>query len=120
VILVKGEGLTERGEDAGGAFIGEEAGEAEAGVVIDGDVEGLDAGPWVALGSVAGGADAGACEAAQFLDVEVEEVTGMRMFVADGRGFWGSRLARRWRPWRRSTRDKVARETWGRTVRIWA
>jgi len=41
-----------------------ERGESEAAVIVDGDVEALDAGAWIALRAVAGGADAGACEAA--------------------------------------------------------
>jgi hypothetical protein len=55
-------------------------------VVIDGDMQGLDAGAWIALRAIAGGADAGACEAAQLLDVEVEEFAREVTFVAlDGR-----------------------------------
>jgi hypothetical protein len=52
VILVKGDSLAESGQHVGGAFVGEEAGEAEAGVIVDGDVETLDAGARIALGSV--------------------------------------------------------------------
>lgn len=85
---VEGEGLVEGIEGAGDFFVWEEAGEAEAGVVIDGDVKGLDACVPVALCSVARGADARLGEAAEFLDVEVKEVAWMIAFVADGRGFW--------------------------------
>ena len=41
MVLVKGDGLVEGGEDAGSFFIWEEGGESEAAVVIDGDVEGF-------------------------------------------------------------------------------
>src|SRR5204863_5885393 len=85
---VKGDGLAEGVEDAGGLFVGEEAGEGEAGVIVDGDVEALGAGAGVAVGAVAGGADAGACEAAQLLDVEVEEFARRGAFVTEDRRFW--------------------------------
>ena len=69
MILVEGDGLAQSIERARDLFVGMERGEGESGVVIDGDVEALDAGAWVADGPVAGGADTGACEAAQLLDV---------------------------------------------------
>jgi hypothetical protein len=80
---VEGEGLVECGEDAGGLFVGAETSKGESGVVVDGDVEALDAGAWIAVGAVAGGADARFVEAAEFLDVEVEEVARSVAFVAD-------------------------------------
>ena len=76
VVALKGEGLAEGGQDARGALIGKQAGETEATMIVDGDVERLDAGAWVAEGAIAGGTDAGLREAAQFLDVEVEEFAG--------------------------------------------
>ena len=61
-------------------------------MIIDGDVETLDASARVAEGAIAGGADARAREAAQFLDVEVEELARMVSFVAnDGRLNWFQR-----------------------------
>lgn len=86
---VEVDGLLESGQDAGCFFVREERGKGEAGVIVDGDVETLDAGAWVAHGALAGGADAGACEAAQLLDVEVEEFAGMVAFVAHGGRFGG-------------------------------
>ena len=71
VILVKGQRLVEGGEDAGDFFIGEEGGKSEAGMIIDGDVEGLDARAWVAVGTVAGGADAGLMEAAKLFNIKM-------------------------------------------------
>ena len=65
--LVPGEeedGLAEGGDGAWGFFVFEEGGKAEAGVVVDGDVERLSAGALVAIGPVAGGADAGFVKAA--------------------------------------------------------
>ena len=68
-------------EDALSSFVGEQTSESEAGVVIDGDVQAFDAGAGIALSAVAGGADPGAGEAAELLDVEVEELAGMVAFV---------------------------------------
>ena len=87
MILVEADGLLESVEDAGDLFVGKQTGEGEAGMIVDGDVKGLDAGAWIALGAIAGGADAWAREAAQFLDVEVEEFAGGGAFVAAGRRF---------------------------------
>ena len=58
VVLVEGDGLVEGGEDAGRLFVGKKGGEGEAGVVINGDVEGFGACARVAHGAVASGADA--------------------------------------------------------------
>ena len=85
--FVEADGLLEGREDAGSLFVWEERGESEAGVIVDGDVEALDAGAWIAVGAVAGGADAGPCEAAQLLDVEVEKFARRSAFVADDRRF---------------------------------
>ena len=63
--LVKVDGLLEGSQDAGSLFVGQESGEGEAGMIVDGDVKRLGAGAWIAVGAVAGGADAGACEAAR-------------------------------------------------------
>jgi hypothetical protein len=79
---VEAEGLVQSVEDAGGAFVREETSEGEAGVIVDGDVETFEAGAWVALGTVAGGADAWATEATKLLDVEVEEFAGGAMLAA--------------------------------------
>ena len=56
--FVEVDGLVESGQDTLGLFIWEEAGEGGATVVVDGDVEGFGAGARVAMGAVAGGADA--------------------------------------------------------------
>ena len=110
---VERDGLVQSVEDARRPFVGEETSEGEAGMVVDGDVEAFDAGAWVTGGAIASGADAGAREAAELLDVEVEKLAGMVALVAD-RGRFG-RLERREAvevvpaqhsgesPWRRAT-----------------
>src|SRR5687767_5951991 len=71
VSVIKSQSLMERGEDAGDFFVGKESGESQAGMIINGDVEGLDARAWVAVGAVAGGADAGLEETAQLLNIKM-------------------------------------------------
>jgi hypothetical protein len=85
--LVEGDGLVERREDAGGLLVGLERGESNAGMIVDGDVEAFDAGTRITLGAITRGPDAGAGEAAQLLDVEVEEVAGSVAFIAEDRRF---------------------------------
>jgi hypothetical protein len=78
---VKAEGLVESKEDTGDFFVGKKTSEGETSVIINGDVEGLDPGARITRGPIASGADAGAGEAAQLLDVEVKELAGMGAFV---------------------------------------
>ena len=56
--LVEGDGLVESGQDAGSFFIWEEGGKSQAGVIIDGDMEGLDARTGITVGTIPRGADA--------------------------------------------------------------
>jgi hypothetical protein len=80
---VKAEGLVESMEDAGDLFVGKKTSESEAAMVINGDVKRLDPGARIARGPIAGGADAGAGEAAQLLDVEVKELARTGAFVTN-------------------------------------
>ena len=86
VLLEESQGGVEEGDGALCGFIREELGEGQAGVVIDGDVEELPAGAAdvIAL-PVAGDAMAGACDARELLDVEVEKFARVRAFVAHDR-----------------------------------
>ena len=81
--FIKGDGLVECGQDAGGFLIGKEGGKGDAGMVIDGDVQAFDACARIAVGAVAGGADAGLMKAAQLFNIEMEEFTGRGAFVAE-------------------------------------
>ena len=92
VVLVESEGLVESVQGAGDFFIGEKAGESEARVIVDGDVEGFDAGTGIAVGAITGGADAWASETAKLFNIQMKEFAGERAFVTDdGRfGFQGS------------------------------
>ena len=85
VSLVEGDGLVECGQDAGSFFVREERGKSQAGMVINGDMEGLDTGAWVAMGTVAGGADAGLEKAAKLFNIKMKEFAGSGAFVTQDR-----------------------------------
>jgi hypothetical protein len=40
-------------------------------MIIDGDVERLDAGAWIAMGTIAGGANTGLMEAAKLFNIKM-------------------------------------------------
>ena len=83
---VEADGLFEGGDNAGDLFVGQDTGVGDAGAVIDGDVQGLDAGAFAAIGAVARAAHPRTVEAAEFLDVEMEEFAGLIPLVtAHGR-----------------------------------
>jgi hypothetical protein len=82
--LVKSDGLLEGGEGAGSFFIWEETGKSEAGMVINGDVQAFDPGPGIAVGTVAGGADAGLMEAAKLFNIKMKQFTWGGAFVTEG------------------------------------
>jgi hypothetical protein len=71
VILVKGDGLMEGGQDTGSFFIWEKAGKSEAGMVIDGDVQAFHSGAGIAMGTITGSADAGLGETAKLFNIKV-------------------------------------------------
>ena len=73
----------EEGDDALGGFIGEELGEGQAAVIVDGDVEVFPACTAdVIVLAVAGDAVAGALDAGELLDVEMEQFAGVGALVA--------------------------------------
>ena len=83
--LVEGDGLMESGQDAGSFFIRKETGKGETGMVIDGDVEGLDPGAWITMGTVASGADAGVKKTAKLFNIKMKELAWGSAFVTDDR-----------------------------------
>src|SRR5438874_9497633 len=85
---VEADGLMERVEHTGSLFIRQQAGKGEPGMIVDGDVETFDACAWIAHSSIAGGAHAGLCEAAQLLDVQMKKVARSVAFVAHNGRLW--------------------------------
>jgi len=85
VSLIEGDGLVESGQNAGSFFVWEQRGKSQAGMIIDGDVEGLDTGAWIALGTVAGGTDAGLVKAAKLFNIKMKELAGGIAFVTPDR-----------------------------------
>jgi len=85
VSRVKGDGLVEGCENAGSFFIGKEAGKGETRMVIDGDVEGFGPRARIAMGTIAGGANAGLKKTAQLFNIQMQEFSGRGAFVTDDR-----------------------------------
>jgi hypothetical protein len=83
--LVKVDGLVESGQNTGSFFIREEGGKSQAGMIIDGHVEGLDAGTGIAVGAIAGGADAGLEETAKLFNIKMKELARSGALVAERR-----------------------------------
>jgi hypothetical protein len=83
VSLVEGDGLVESGEHTGSFFIREEGGESQAGMIINGDVKGLDTCARITMGTVAGGANAGLEKTAKLFNIKVKEFAWSRAFVAE-------------------------------------
>ena len=75
----------ERSQNAGSFFIREERGESQTGMIIDGDVKGLDAGAWITMRAVASGANAWLEEAAKLFNIKMKELAGSGTFVAENR-----------------------------------
>ena len=78
---VESQRLMERGQDAGDFFVGKERGKSQARMIINGDVEGLDACAWIAMGTVAGGADARVEKAAKLFNIKMKQLAGSGAFV---------------------------------------
>ena len=80
----------EEGERAGGGFVREELCEGEAGMIVDGDVEILPArAADMIMLAIPGDAVAGALDAGELFDVEVDEFARVGAFVALDRRRWG-------------------------------
>jgi len=84
--FVEVDGQVESGQDAVDFFIGKQRGKSEARLLIDGDVEGLDAVAGITMGTIAGGADAGLVKAAKLFNIKMKELTRSGAFVTDD---WG-------------------------------
>ena len=54
-------------------------------MIVDGDMEGLDAGAGIAVRTIAGGADAGLVEAAKLFNIKMKELAGGIAFVTQDR-----------------------------------
>ena len=83
---IVGHGGVEELHGRAAALIGQDLGEGDAGMVVDGDVDELPAGGARASGLVAGNAVAGALEAAESFDVEREQFAGSVVLVAANGG----------------------------------
>jgi len=79
------EGGTQEGERGAVRLVGEQAGEGDAGVIVDSDVEILPAGAGAAARTQGMVAKLGTLKAAKSFDVEMEQASGLGVLVASGR-----------------------------------
>ena len=56
-------------------------------MIVDGDMEGFGACAWIAVGTVAGGADTGLVKAAKLFNIKVKQLAGSGAFIANDRRF---------------------------------
>ena len=81
------DGFAQKSDGGVGFLIGQDLSEGHAGVIVDGDVQGLPTGMLVLAAAAAVAAPRDLLEAGQAFDIEMEQVAGSGMFVAhDGRG----------------------------------
>ena len=79
------DGFGEGADGAGDFLIGEDAGEANAGVIVDSDVERFGAGALIAVRAITGGADSWFGKASEFFNIEVDEFTRSIALIAQRR-----------------------------------
>ena len=77
------DGLAQEAAGRDGLFIGQHGGESDAGVVVDSDVEELPTGAASFILRIAGDAMPGFMDTGQLFDVDVQQIAGSGMFVAD-------------------------------------
>src|SRR5437867_2441579 len=86
VLGIEGDGGAQEGDGGLALLVGEDAGEGEAGVIVDGDVQSLPAGELRAAAPTAIAANGDLLIAGHALDVEMEQIAGSGMLVAQHRG----------------------------------
>src|ERR1700675_2578060 len=87
MLSVEGDGGVQEGDSGLALLVGQHAGEGEAGVMFDGDVQSLPAGELRACAPTAVATNGDLLIAGHALDVEMEQIAGSGMLVAhDGRG----------------------------------
>ena len=83
VAAEEGEGGVEKSDGTNGGFVWVKLGEGEAGMIIDGNMEELPAGPPDMVGlAITGDAVSWTLDPGQFLDVEMDELAWVRSLVA--------------------------------------
>jgi len=86
VLGVEGDGGAQEDDGGFALLVGQHAGEGEAGVIVDGDVQSLPAGELRAAAATAVATNGDLLITGHALDVEVQQISGRGMFIAhDGR-----------------------------------
>src|SRR5712692_4077155 len=83
VLGVEGDGGVQEGDGGWALLVRQHAGEGEAGVIVDGDVQGLPAGELRASPPPAVATNGDLLIAGHALDVEVKQIAGSGMLIAD-------------------------------------
>jgi hypothetical protein len=86
VLGIESHGGAQEGDGGVGFLVGQHAGKSQAGVVVNGDVQGLPAGELRTAAAASVAAQGDALVAGQGFDVEVEQVAGSGMLIAEDRG----------------------------------
>jgi hypothetical protein len=81
VLGVESDGGAQEGDGGFGLLVGQHAGEGKAGVIVDGDVQGLPAGELRAAAATAIAAHGDLLIAGHALDIEMEQVARSGMFI---------------------------------------
>jgi hypothetical protein len=82
VLGVEGDGGVQEGDGGLALLVGQHAGEGEAGVIVDGDVQSLPAGELRASAATAIATNGDLLIAGHALDVEMKQIAGRGMFIA--------------------------------------
>lgn len=85
VLGIKSHGVLEESDGGGGLLIGEQLGEGETGVIIDGDMESLPAGKLAATATAAIATNRNLLIAGHSFDVEMQHVSWEGMFITHHR-----------------------------------
>ena len=85
VLSIKSQGVLQEGDGTLVSLIGQELGEGQAGVVIDGDMESFPAGELGTTATASIAADGNLLVAGHSLDVEMQQIAGEGMFVTHNR-----------------------------------
>ena len=85
MLSAEGDGGAQKGDGGSTLLVGQHTGENEAGVIVDGDVQGLPAGELRAAATTAITTNGDLLIASHALDVEMQQIAGSGMLIADDR-----------------------------------
>ncbi|MGB8771663.1 MAG: hypothetical protein WCC92_18770 [Candidatus Korobacteraceae bacterium] len=87
-LSVVSESGAQESNGGGGALVGENVGEGDARMIVDSDVHLGPSGTWTAAATTAIGAEGDGAEAAQHLDIQVQQIARVRVLITDSGRRW--------------------------------